>query len=79
MLLCRCHAQNQNNNQSNNQNDKVVGVFLDEQHAQQAIQALQSEGYNARIADESAISAFRKSGFEQDVVDLAGHVAAIER
>jgi hypothetical protein len=34
-----------------NMTDKVVGVFLDEQHAQQAIQALQSAGYKAQIAN----------------------------
>jgi len=53
-----------------NQADKVVGVFLDEGHAQRAIQALQSAGFQARIADRSAINAFRDSGFEDQVIKL---------
>ncbi len=50
--------------------DKVVGVFLDESHARMAIKALQAAGYKAQIADESAINAFRNSGFENEVVDM---------
>jgi uncharacterized protein (TIGR02271 family) len=53
-----------------NQNDKVVGVFFDEGYAQQAIQALQAAGYQARIADESAIKSFRKLGWEDEVAAL---------
>ena len=53
-----------------NQNDKVVGVFFDEGYAQQAIQALQAAGYEARIADESAIKSFRKLGWEEEVAAL---------
>jgi len=58
------------NKNKTNQTDKVVGVFLDETHAQRAIQALQSAGFQGRIADESAIKAFRDSGFEDQVVKL---------
>jgi len=50
--------------------EKVVGVFLDEGYAQRAIQALQAAGYNATIADESAINAFRNSGFQDEIVDM---------
>jgi len=53
-----------------NQTDKVVGVFLDEAQAQRAIKALQSADYQAHIADESAIKAFRDSGFEDQVIKL---------
>jgi len=53
-----------------NQNDKVVGVFFDEGYAQQAVQALQAAGYQARIADESAIKSFRKLGWEDEVAAL---------
>jgi uncharacterized protein (TIGR02271 family) len=35
--------------------DTVVGVFLDETYAQQAIQALQSGGFKANITDQSAL------------------------
>lgn len=55
---------------TSNQVDKVVGVFLDEGQAQRAIQALKSAGYQARIADKSAINAFRNSGFEDQVIKL---------
>src|SRR5436305_11553712 len=55
---------------TSNQTDKVVGVFLDEAQAQRAIQALHSAGYQAHIADESAIKAFRDSGFEDQVIKL---------
>jgi uncharacterized protein (TIGR02271 family) len=51
-------------------NETVVGVFLDESYAQQAIQALQASGYNARIADESAIRSFRNLGWEDEVTSL---------
>jgi len=37
------------------QNETVVGVFLEESHAQRAVQALQSAGINARIADEGQV------------------------
>jgi len=53
-----------------NESDKVVGVFMDQDHAQRAIQALKSGGYQANIADKSAIDAFRNSGFEDDIVEL---------
>ena len=53
-----------------NQNDTVVGVFFDEGYAQQAVQALQAAGYQARIADESAIKSFRKLGWEDEVAAL---------
>ncbi len=53
-----------------NKNEKVVGVFMDESYAQSALQALQSAGYTAQMADESAISAFGDSGFEKEVVDM---------
>ena len=51
-------------------NDTVVGVFLDESMAQRAIQSLQSAGFNARIADESAIRSFRNTGLEDEVISL---------
>jgi uncharacterized protein (TIGR02271 family) len=51
-------------------NQKVVGVFLDNNYAAQAAQALQSAGYTATQADESAINAFRNSGFQDEIVDL---------
>lgn len=53
-----------------NSTDKVVGVFLDEGYAQRAIQALQAAGYSAKIADESAINAFRNSGFQDEVIEV---------
>lgn len=53
-----------------NQNDTVVGVFFDEEYAQQAVQALQAAGYNARIADETAIKSFRSLGWEDEVASL---------
>jgi len=53
-----------------NKTDKVVGVFMDESHAQMAMQALQSAGHQAQIADESAIKAFKNSGFEDEVVSM---------
>ncbi|MEO5953859.1 MAG: YsnF/AvaK domain-containing protein [Chloroflexia bacterium] len=53
-----------------NMNETVVGVFLDENYAQQAVQALQASGSKARIADESAIKAFRGLGWEDEVVAL---------
>lgn len=36
--------------------ETVVGVFLDQSYAQRALQALQSAGYTARIADSSALN-----------------------
>lgn len=51
-------------------NEKVVGVFLDESYAQRALQALQAAGYSAQVADESAIKAFRNSGFQDEVVSM---------
>ncbi len=53
-----------------NQNDTVVGVFLDDAAAQQAVQALQSAGFNARIADNSAVQAFRNVGMEEEVANM---------
>ncbi len=53
-----------------NNTDKVVGVFMDESYAQRAMQALQGAGYQAQVADESAIKAFSKSGFEDEVVNM---------
>jgi uncharacterized protein (TIGR02271 family) len=50
--------------------DQVVGVFMDDGFAQQAAQVLQQQGYQVRMADESAIDAFRNSGFQDEVVDL---------
>jgi uncharacterized protein (TIGR02271 family) len=35
--------------------DTVVGIFLDETYAQQAIQALQSAGFKANITDQSSL------------------------
>jgi len=55
---------------TNMNNQTVVGVFLDQAHAQSAIQALQSAGFNAYIADESAISSFRNVGLENEVISL---------
>jgi len=55
---------------NNTQTDKVVGVFMDDDYAQRAMQALQSAGYRVTQADESAIKAFRNSGFQDEVVDL---------
>jgi uncharacterized protein (TIGR02271 family) len=54
----------------NRNSETVVGVFLDQQHANQAIQYLQQQGYNAQIADKSAIKAFRSTGLEDDVINL---------
>lgn len=51
-------------------NDTVVGVFLDEGQAQRAIEMLKSAGYKARVADESAIKAFRSAGWEDEVISL---------
>jgi len=59
-----------NKSNKNNTGDQIVGVFLDESHAQAAIQALKSMGGNARIADEQAISAFRATGLEDEAIDL---------
>jgi uncharacterized protein (TIGR02271 family) len=50
--------------------EKVVGVFLDESYAQSAAQALQAAGYKAQMADESAIKAFKNSGFQDEVVNV---------
>jgi uncharacterized protein (TIGR02271 family) len=58
------------NKNTKNTSDRVVGVFLDSTQAAQASQALQSAGYTARQADESAIKAFRNSGFQDEIVDL---------
>jgi uncharacterized protein (TIGR02271 family) len=51
-------------------NETVVGVFLDEQYARRAIQALQAAGFSASMADESAIRSFRNVGLEDDVISL---------
>jgi uncharacterized protein (TIGR02271 family) len=59
-----------NKNKNMNTGDTVVGVFLDEAHAQNAINQLQQSGFNARIADKSAIGAFRNVGLEDDVIRL---------
>lgn len=59
-----------NRNRTNETNETVVGVFLDQQHANQAIQHLQQQGFNAQIAEKSAIKAFRSTGLEDDVVNL---------
>jgi len=64
------NKNNQNTKNTQNTSDRVVGVFLDDNHAAQASQALQSAGYTARQADESAIKAFRNSGFQDEIVDL---------
>ena len=42
---------------NNNKQDTVVGVFLDQSQAQQALQALKSAGFDAQIADNNALSA----------------------
>jgi uncharacterized protein (TIGR02271 family) len=52
------------------ENEKVVGVFMDASYAEQAAQALKSAGFKAKLADESAINAFRNSGFKDEIVDL---------
>jgi uncharacterized protein (TIGR02271 family) len=36
--------------------ETVVGVFMDETYAQRAVQALQSQGFNAQIGDESSLN-----------------------
>jgi len=36
--------------------ETVVGVFMDEDHAQRALETLKSQGYNARMADGSNLS-----------------------
>jgi uncharacterized protein (TIGR02271 family) len=59
-----------NRNRTNETNETVVGVFLDQQHANQAIQHLKQQGFNAQIANKSAIKAFRSTGLEDDVVNL---------
>ena len=59
-----------NRKRTNATNETVVGVFLDQQHANQATQYLQQQGYDAQIADKSAIKAFRSTGLEDDVVNL---------
>lgn len=51
-------------------NDTVVGVFLDDGQAQRAIEMLKSSGYKARVADESALKAFRSAGWEDEVISL---------
>ena len=38
------------------QRETVVGVFTDESYARRAIESLQSAGFNARVADESALN-----------------------
>jgi len=64
--------QNQTNRSQTNQttSDTVVGVFLDQNHANQAIQYLKQQGFDAQIADKSAIKAFRNTGLEDEVVNL---------
>jgi uncharacterized protein (TIGR02271 family) len=57
-------------NEVNNTNETVVGVFFDEGYAQQAVQALQGAGYQARIADQAAIQTFRSLGWEDEVASL---------
>jgi len=59
-----------NRNRTNATNETVVGVFLDEQHANQAVQYLKQQGFNAQIANKSAIKAFRSTGLEDDVINL---------
>ena len=39
-----------------NKRETVVGVFLEEAHANRAMQALQSAGFNANVADESVLN-----------------------
>jgi len=59
----------QQNWQSNMQ-DTVVGVFLDPEHAQRAIDQLQAAGVNAQIADKSALQAFQNAGLEKEVAQV---------
>jgi uncharacterized protein (TIGR02271 family) len=57
-------------NAQNSTQDTVVGVFLDPQHAQKAIDELQSAGINAQLADKSALQAFKNAGLDQEVAQL---------
>lgn len=53
-----------------NEKDTVVGVFPDQAQAQRAVQALQSKGVTARIADKSAIQAFKATGLDNEVTSM---------
>ncbi|MEP6774862.1 MAG: YsnF/AvaK domain-containing protein, partial [Chloroflexota bacterium] len=60
----------QKQNPQNSTQDTVVGVFLDSEHAQKAIDELQSAGINAQLADKSALQAFKNAGLDQEVAQL---------
>src|SRR5688500_13477757 len=36
--------------------ETVIGVFMDDSYAQRAVQSLQSQGFKARIGDESSLN-----------------------
>jgi len=64
-------ANRKQTNQTNQTTgETVVGVFLDENHANQAVQYLRQQGFDAQIADKSAIKAFRNTGLEDEVIRL---------
>ncbi|MDQ6694618.1 MAG: YsnF/AvaK domain-containing protein [Chloroflexota bacterium] len=50
-----------------NERDTVVGIFLDQAHAQKAIQALKAAGFNAQMTDQSGLG---KLGLNNDASDL---------
>ncbi len=52
------------------QHNTVVGVFINEGHAQGAVQKLRSSGLNAQLADSSATQIFKNTDLEPEVVQL---------
>ncbi len=56
-----------------NERDTVVGVFLDDAHAQRAVQALKAAGFDARVTDKSGIG---NLGLHNDAADVYGSRAS---
>lgn len=48
----------------------VVGVFLDQDWAQRAIQALQAAGFKARVADKGTVGQLSNMGIERNAASL---------
>ncbi len=48
----------------------VVGIFLDQNWAQRAIQALQAAGFEARVADQRTVNNLTSMGIDNDAADL---------
>lgn len=53
-----------------NNTSTVVGVFLDQNWAQRAIQALQAAGFKARMADKSTVGQLSNMGIDKNAASL---------